>query len=232
LGIFCRRHKAILCQTETYLSELVRYIHLNPVRAKIVRKPEHYRYSSHRCYLGLQEAGIVDVDPVLRHFGGKKKLARERYREFVAAGMKLGHREEFYLTDAGRILGTEEFVDATIHRIGETRPAGKPGRHREVRELPTLEVERLLTTVEKICQLRREEFCGPGKSAATVMAKEALILVGHKAGGSMKLMSEITGMSSSTVSRRHVSACGKMRRQGEMSKLVDKIESQYWGCSD
>jgi hypothetical protein len=51
----------------------------------------------------------------------KRKLARERYREFVAAGMKLGHREEFYLAEEGWILGTEEFVDKTIHRIGETR---------------------------------------------------------------------------------------------------------------
>lgn len=40
--------------------------------------------------------------------------------------------------------------------------------------------------VERICELRGEEFCGPGKSAATVMAKEVLILVGREAGGSMK----------------------------------------------
>jgi len=53
------RHKAILCQSDRYLSELVRYIHLNPVRAKMVRRPEHYRYSSHRAYLGLEPAGRV-----------------------------------------------------------------------------------------------------------------------------------------------------------------------------
>ena len=46
------RHKAILCQSERYLSELVRYIHLNPVRAGIVSRPEDYKYSSHRAYLG------------------------------------------------------------------------------------------------------------------------------------------------------------------------------------
>src|SRR5438552_902297 len=115
------RHKAILCQSDRYLSELVRYIHLNPVRAKMVRRPEHYCYSSHRAYLGLEEDTLVDVDPVLRHFGGKRKLARERYQEFVLAGMKLGHQEEFYRAEEGRILGGEEFVDATIHRLGETK---------------------------------------------------------------------------------------------------------------
>jgi len=79
------RHKAILCQSERYLSELVRYIHLNPVRAGIVTRPEDYKYSSHRAYLGLEAAGIVDVDPVLRHFGASQEVARDRYRKFVAA---------------------------------------------------------------------------------------------------------------------------------------------------
>src|SRR5262245_4110519 len=43
--VFQSRYKAILCQSDTYLAELVRYIHLNPVRAKMVRKAEHYQYS-------------------------------------------------------------------------------------------------------------------------------------------------------------------------------------------
>lgn len=71
--LFQGRHKAILCQSERYLSELVRYIHLNPVRAGMVTRPEDYEYSSHRAYLGMEPAGIVDVDPVLRHFGARKK---------------------------------------------------------------------------------------------------------------------------------------------------------------
>src|SRR5258707_9165834 len=126
------RHKAILCQSDRYLSELVRYIHLNPVRAKMVSKPEEYQYSGHRAYLGLEAAGVVDVDPVLRHFGAKKEAARDRYREFVAAGMKHGHRAEFYVADEGRILGTEEFVDATIHRIGETSRSNRGAKKKSL----------------------------------------------------------------------------------------------------
>src|SRR5437773_4061213 len=118
--LFQGRHMAILCQSDRYLSELVRYIHLNPVRAGMVNSPELYKYSGHRAYLGLEPAGIVNIDPVLRHFGTQKRLAREAYEQFVAAGIRLGHHEEFYLADQGRILGTEEFIDATIHRIGET----------------------------------------------------------------------------------------------------------------
>jgi hypothetical protein len=79
------RHKSILCQSDRYLAERVRYIHLNPVRAGIVQRPEQFKYSGHRAYLGLDTAGIVDVDPVLRHFGAKKAVAREAYQQFVDA---------------------------------------------------------------------------------------------------------------------------------------------------
>jgi hypothetical protein len=56
--LFQGRYKSILCQTDQYLAELVRYIHLNPVRSRIVRKPEEFQYSSHRVYLGLEDEGL------------------------------------------------------------------------------------------------------------------------------------------------------------------------------
>src|SRR5262249_7497493 len=90
------RYKPILCETDRYLAELIRYIHLNPLRAKIVRNPEQYQYSSHRAYARLEKEHLVDADPVLRHFGGRKRQARERFSLFVRAGMRLGHQEEFY----------------------------------------------------------------------------------------------------------------------------------------
>src|SRR5215471_2136418 len=59
------RHKATLCQSDRYLAELVRYIHLNPVRAGVVNDPADYQYSGHRDYLDLANADLVDVEPVL-----------------------------------------------------------------------------------------------------------------------------------------------------------------------
>ena len=219
------RHKSILCQTDRYLSELVRYIHLNPVRAKMVRKPENYPYSSHRAYLGLDAAVIVDVDPVLRHFGAKKKVAREHFAQFVRAGIKLGHREEFYRADEGRILGSEEFVDETIHRIGETNPARRKGGQNHPRR--TFDAPALVSAVEMVCRLGRAEFCGPGKKAAVVAAKEALIVVGHAAGANMKVLSSITGISSSALSRRLDAARYKARRDKDTADLIEKVEKRY-----
>ena len=219
------RHESILCQSDRYLSEVVRYIHLNPVRAGMVATPEQYKYSGHRAYLGLEAAGIVDIDPVLRHFGVEKTVARDRYRRFVTMGLKLGHRPELYLTDEGRILGTEEFVDGTIHRIGETRRAVR--KEDGVKVNQEFNAVRMIEAVEKICRIPRVQFCGTSKRAADVIAKEMLVLAGRQAGASLKMLSDIVGISSSTISRRHDAAKFKVNNNKELKKLAANIKEQY-----
>jgi len=226
------RHKSILCQSEQYLVELVRYIHLNPVRAKMVERPEEYKYSGHRAYLGLAAAGILDVDPVLRHFGTKRRTAREAYREFVAAGMKLGHREEFYLADEGRILGSEEFVDATIHRIGQTKRSTRVDPKDSLPAMETFQVERLIVAVEKVCGVPRKDFYGTGKSAASVLAKEILLLTGRQLGASTSVLSQVTGLSSGSVSRRPDAARMKVRENQEFNRLAARLRREYLGHQD
>ena len=81
--LFQNRYQSILCQEETYLLELVRYIHLNPVRAKVAKEPEGYVWSGHLSYLGKGGKGLIDEGFVLDQFGGSRSLARRRYRKFV-----------------------------------------------------------------------------------------------------------------------------------------------------
>jgi len=224
------RHKAILCQSDRYLTELVRYIHLNPVRARMVDKPEDYQYSSHRAYLGLAPTTIVDVDPLLRHFGVKKKTARERFRDFVAAGMEQGHCEEFYAASDDRILGTEEFVDTTIHRIGEAkRKAG--GSRIVATERCEFQAERLLDAVEQTCRVSRLEFCGRSKSAAAVRAKEMLITAGLQVGACKRVLSEIIGLSSSSLSRRSDAARLLLENQAARD-IAAAIIKRYQSSND
>jgi putative transposase len=214
------RYKAILCQSDQYLAELVRYIHLNPVRAKMVRKPEAFHYSSHRAYVGLDEPGLMDIEAVLRHFGATKKLARERFGLFVRAGMKLGHREEFYRAEEGRILGSEEFVEETKNRVGEIpRGAG-----RQIEKQSALDPRSLLRAVEQATRLEQAEFCSSRKSSAIVLAKEAMIVVGRQLGVTNAALSKLIGVDSSVVSRRLDSAKRRIKASGELRKLVKQIE--------
>ena len=217
--LFQKRYKAILCQTDQYLAELVRYIHLNPVRAKMVSNPSGYGYSSHRAYLGLDEPGLVDIEPVLRLFGATKKLARERYERFVSASIKRGHCEEYYPAEDQRILGSEGFVEETKRRVGEIRR----GAGAAVKQSSTPELASLVDAVAKASGLTQEEICGSGKSKRIVMAKEAVIIVGRDLGARNAGLAKVMGVDSSVVSRRFDSGRLRLKGSDELQKLVERI---------
>jgi hypothetical protein len=96
--------------------ELVRYIHLNPVRAKLVKKVEQYPYSGHHCYTAGKPTELIDPGPVLRLFGGVKA-----YRRFVLDGLADGHREDYYQVEDQRFLGAREFGERLRAEAEEQR---------------------------------------------------------------------------------------------------------------
>lgn len=81
--LFERRHITILVQADSYLKELVRYIHLNPLRAGIVAKLADYAWSSHAAYLGSSCPDWLTLDWVLSMFGGTERAARRNYCTFM-----------------------------------------------------------------------------------------------------------------------------------------------------
>ena len=143
--LFQNRYKSILCQEETYLLELVRYIHLNPLRAGLVEDVEalsRYPYCGHSAVVGNIKTEWQLVDYVLGLFGKRKTEARKHYRRFVAKGVEQGQRSE--LTGGGllrsvggwaelaalrrgsdwvksdeRILGDSDFVDMVLRQADE-----------------------------------------------------------------------------------------------------------------
>jgi REP element-mobilizing transposase RayT len=91
--LFQNRYKSILCQEDPYLLELVRYIHLNPVRAKTVAtldELDRYAYSGHSAILGVCQNDWQDTQGVLRLFGQRESTARRRYHRFVEKGIAAG----------------------------------------------------------------------------------------------------------------------------------------------
>jgi putative transposase len=100
--LYQNRYKSILCQEDEYLLELVRYIHLNPVRAGVVKslgKLDRYRWSGHSVLVGCRRRTWQDRDEILSHFGLKKREAVRQYREFIEDGFNMGRRED--LTGGG-----------------------------------------------------------------------------------------------------------------------------------
>lgn len=96
--LFENRYKSILCDEARYLLALIRYIHLNPLRAKIVATVEElnrYPWSGHSAVMGEGVRPWMDADHVLLQFGSQRKVAMEAYKEFIEDGVSLGHNAEF-----------------------------------------------------------------------------------------------------------------------------------------
>jgi hypothetical protein len=91
--LFENRYKSILCDEETYLLALVRYIHLNPVRAKVVKtmnELDDYPWSGHRMIIAKDENPWMDRAYVLGQFAGTKRKAIREYSRFVQEGQEDG----------------------------------------------------------------------------------------------------------------------------------------------
>lgn len=223
------RYKSILCESDVYLAQLVRYIHLNPVRANMVAVPEEYPHSSHCRYLGVEPAAFVDVDPVLRKFAARRKVARDRFAQFAAEGIRLGYVEEFYAPEHD-LLGSEEFVDDMIHRVGEPENAKRVPRPTDGR-LPTqpanLDEDKLLKAFEEVVSIDRSEFFGSNKSARSVAAKETLIVAGRTLGAGLHTLAKLTGLDPSTVSRRYDAARRRATNTDASQDLAQRVIMMY-----
>ena len=114
--LFQGRYKAILCDRDAYLLELMRYIHLNPARLKVPDDPWRYRWSSHGAYLGKPSAVKVDIKAVLSQFSSTLGAARRAYQRFMEEGLRQGHEEKYYATVDQRFLGEEPFVSKVAER--------------------------------------------------------------------------------------------------------------------
>jgi putative transposase len=143
--LFQNRYKSILCQEEPYFRELVRYIHLNPLRAKLVKDSkalDKYPYCGHSAVIGKVKRDWQQVDYVLGFFGKRKFEARKAYQHFVEQGVDQGRRPELIggglirsvggwavlsaLRDEAirvkgdeRILGDTDFVEAVLKEADE-----------------------------------------------------------------------------------------------------------------
>jgi REP element-mobilizing transposase RayT len=129
--LFQNRYKSILCQKDSYLLELVRYIHLNPLRAKLVPdldKLEHYPFSGHGVIMGINEHPWQNSKEILGHFGKKLKVARRKYKEFVSRGVAQGKRADLtgggLIRSSGGWTAVKELREAQVHMKSDERILG------------------------------------------------------------------------------------------------------------
>ena len=213
--LFEGRYKAIVCQEEPYLLELIRYIHLNPVRAGMVERAEEYEYSGHHAYLQGKGTEIIDPARVLGMLGGAR-----RYERFVNDGLKAGHQEEYYAVADQGFLGDQEFAEAMLaEEEGEVaQPKGKSGIDRIVRKLgKSLDVD--------VSVLRAAERSW----AVSKVRKEVQYVLVRRLGYRLSDVAAYFGRDAATVAtllaRLEARAAVEPKERGAIDRLVEIVNS-------
>ena len=238
--LFQNRYKSILCEEEPYLLELIRYIHLNPLRAGIVKDLEglrSYKYSGHAVLMGTQSHECQDRDYVLEHFGKKTGPASRRYCRFVAAGIDQGRRSELVggglIRSAGgwaelkkkrqegirtqadeRILGSSDFVSEVL-KLAEEELEESTSFKRE-----GLDLEVLIERVAEDFGIEATELKSGTRQRAVVKARTVLCyLAVRKLACSCAQVGKVLKISPQAVSMSVPRGQANFLKQGEIEKL-------------
>ncbi len=167
--LFQGRYKAILCDKNSYLLELVRYIHLNPIRAKLVDDLRKYKWSSHPIFIGETETSFVKSDFILEIIGGINS-----YRTFINEGLGQGHREDLYQLKEQRILGDEIFVSKVTEKESLMDANTKK---------INITLDKLLHQIAQIHDVPAVEIAGRSRSYKASHARGTLIYTAVHYGG-------------------------------------------------
>jgi len=124
--LFQGRFKAILVEADEYATELSRYIHLNPVRAGIVARPEEYQWSSYRNFIGQGKTpDWLKTGFILDYFGNGATEAGKKYRGFVEDLIGNEYESPLQGTVGSSILGSAGFIEEITEVHVKTKEADK-----------------------------------------------------------------------------------------------------------
>lgn len=178
--LFQGRFKGIIVNKDEYLLTLSRYIHLNPVRAKIVENPEDYRWTSYRAYIDKSIKGsLVCTSDTLSYFSKTRGNQADQYKAFVKAGIK---KEEnpFKDTKAGIILGGREFKEKIRRFLEKIRVDEELPQIKRLKE--DLPIGGIIRTCSSFYKKKEEDIIkrGKGKHERQVAIYLSKILSGKK----------------------------------------------------
>jgi len=183
--LFQNRYKSIVCEEDSYLLELVRYIHLNPLRVGLVKtldELDSYQWSGHAVIMGKRSLAGQNEDEVRQLFDKNKRMALKKYRLFIKDGVDQGKREELvgggfrrslklsgsegYEAYDERILGSGEFVERLQQ---ETQSSGSA--------ISTVSMEEVILRISRIYSIEPASLRQGGKRKVLSDARGALCYV-------------------------------------------------------
>ena len=224
--LFQGRYKGIIVDKDSYLIPLSRYVHLNPVRAKIVERPEQYRWSSYPGYIGKgKENGWVEYSWILSQFGRGMLRARRKYRGYTEEALKKKVESPFKSLHSQIILGGEEFIKGIRGML-----TGKALSHEIIERKRLMEYPLLDEVVRRVAKaFKIDEGAIRGKGGRANRArKAALYLAQRYTGLSNKAIGDLFGgIHYSAVSKASERLREEMISDKGLSKLIDEVGSHF-----
>ena len=179
--LFQNRYKSIVCEEDAYLLELIRYIHLNPLRAGMVKDLatlDSYPWSGHSV---IMNQGVMEgqaVDEVLACFGKRQRDARKKYRQFVADGVAMGKREEF---GSGRKMSQcapeelgEELYDSRVLGSGDFIQELRQRRELEAHIPQAMDIGTIVARVCNLFGIEADALRQTSRATATTEARSVI----------------------------------------------------------
>jgi putative transposase len=229
--LFQDRFRSIATQDQNYVEEIVRYIHLNPIRAGIcpnLDQLESYPWTGHSALMGKYKNNFQNIDAVLRRFGKNKPQARARYRTFLMEGIGPGNESEIIskIRNSNRakeqrgasecwVIGDENFVKGIL----KLDKGNRMRLSRYARE--GWDLDRLSTVIEKHMGINREELHRRCKGGPASDAKKALTYIAYRVLGiPVKDVARFLGIGGPAVSMM-LDDEEEITKQSELAKLIN-----------
>lgn len=212
--LFQGRFKSVVVDQEGYLLELIRYIHLNPVRAKLVERPEEFVWSSHNAYLRRNEIVWLNFESVLQRFGDSKTNSLESYQKFIYQEINSEPELNFKSGSSKGILGDESFVERFLVNA-------------QVSQDKELELSHLAHAVCSRCEVSIQDLCKAGKSYKENYARALLaLLVREQRGVSLESLATFLGRSASSLSQQASRLELKLKESSDLRNEIEGLRAQ------
>jgi putative transposase len=223
------RYKAILVDKDSYLLELSRYVHLNPVRirpqdkrpvAERISLLERYRWSSLAGYWDSKnKQGFVTYDSVLEQIGH----SRRRYREFILDGINRGYATPWDSVEGQVVLGEEKFIErikAELEEAGSRRE--QPG----VRQLQAKAPARVIQAVARFFGVEEKRLTGKRTGLRDERAVAMELMYRNGGIGQVEIGRLMGGLDYTAVSRERKRLREKVEQEAHLRRAVSEIETQ------
>jgi putative transposase len=159
--LFQGRFKGIIVDKESYLVELSRYIHLNPVRARITERPEQSKWTSYKDFISKRtNNGMVTTEDTLTCFSQKGDDAVKAYKLFVESGIG-GEDNPFEDVEAGLVLGRDGFIEGILNLLSKINNDAELPQLRQLRvDVPA---EKIIRCCSRYYGMKQEDLIARGK---------------------------------------------------------------------